>query len=450
MKRMKQLKRTVETVEGTDEVKYWVTNDDGTRVLASRNVPKSDKPKSPSKTSKSSESKKTTAHDDDESTTYWITDEYGIKRKVNKDFEVSYNVDEYGHSQYISNKSDVKCDSSKSAKKTQNTEEVKYWVTNDDGIRVLASKTVPKRECKSSSASNDKSLSNKSSKSSGPEITKNDPLEDESTSYWITDEYGIKRQVTKDYEASYSVDQFGRRQYDLDATTNNVNDNLASIHAGNGSDNLVEPSYYITDSGGNRKFVTGSNLPISDNYQEEKFDTHGGGDQDVRKKKSSRVTFSHPAVQKEDEEDRGKKITYWMTDEFGIQRQVAKDFAADYCVDQYGHRSYTPSDWSETSSAHDERISKDTERCWVTGSDGIRREVPMSRKPSSGGRRQSSTRANTKSSSSQPVSSCASIQDKSSVGETYWITDEYGIRRQVDKDHSASYSVDQFGHKHYS
>ena len=435
-------KETVETVEGTDEVKYWVTNDDGTRVLASRNVPKSDEPKSPSKTSKSPESRKPGSTDpkkkpdEDDSSTYWITDEYGIRRKVTKDFEASYTVDQYGHRQYVSDKTDEKNETTKETVETvEGTDEVKYWVTNDDGTRVLASRNVPKSDKPKSPSKTSKSSG---SKKPGPTDPKKIPDEDDSTTYWITDEYGIRRKVTKDFEASYTVDQYGHRQYVTDKTDEKTETTKETVETVEGTD---EVKYWVTNDDGTRVLAS-RNVPKSDKSDKPELPSN------TSKSPESKNPGSPDPKKIPDEDD---SSTYWITDEYGIRRKVTKDFEASYTVDQYGHRQYVTDitdEKNETTKETVETVEGTHEvKYWVTNDDGTRvlasRNAPKSDKPKSPSKTGKSPE------SKKPGSTDPKKIPDEDDSTTYWITDEYGIRRKVTKDFEASYTVDQYGHRQY-
>merc|ERR1711970_181893 len=103
----------------------------------------------------SKDKKPTVEEKSDDKTTYWITDEYGIRRQVEKDTKLTYSVDDYGHSHY--------------------TNDTKTKTPSKDGPK--SKETVS---------------------------TVKDDVSNDKTTYWITDEYGIRRQVEKDTKLTYS------------------------------------------------------------------------------------------------------------------------------------------------------------------------------------------------------------------------------------------------------
>merc|ERR1712136_364827 len=156
---------------------------------------------------------------DEEKTTYWITDEYGIKRKVDKDASLSYTVDDYGHRHYISeDKSKDGITTKNSSTKTTTEEESsenKFWVTDRNGKRQLVTREVRPNNVSSSRKNSTKSTK-KISDSSNKDLSKK-KNEDDTVTYWITDEYGIKRKVEKDAKLSYTVDKYGHPHYNSDS-----------------------------------------------------------------------------------------------------------------------------------------------------------------------------------------------------------------------------------------
>jgi len=435
-------------------------------------------------------------------TTYWIVDEYGIKRQVEKDAQLNYTVDKYGHRHYVStnetsqNKTEnVDVTNIKETSKTEeNSDSTMRWITDDDGVRrqvKIDTNRPVDRYGRPTRSSTDKTApggkSKPVSKDLKPSVPDTPKEKDDGTTYWITDEYGIRRQVEKDSTLSYTVDDYGHRHYVSDtSSTSKVDTKEKSVtqdikitketEETNESSKDDSMTYWMTDEYGIRRQVTkDAKLPsyTVDKYghphyvtdPDTKNDSKSPSDAVTKNTKSENTSHN---LKDNVNEKSGDSTTYWITDEYGIKRQVEKDSRLNYTVDKYGHRHYVSdkettekktknvdiSTVTETTKTEDAR---DSTLRWVTGDDGVRRQVkvdtkrPVDRYGRSKKTSETKTapQPKTKSVAEAPGKPSQNIPDEKDNGTTYWITDEYGIRRQVEKDATLNYTVDDYGHRHY-